>query len=357
MMRFRFRRLLKNCCVFSLVFLFLGGNAGCPDSGGTGGSSNSGSSGTVTHRETNVSGKLAVALGGTAPGADEIVISEVFTTLDLQNNDPDLFDLKPRSGSLTFAGGKGARVIPLKSGIGYVTPVVNGRSESPIEVTIPPQSLIQILIGEARGELAREATRDGSSVKATSVSVTGDAVGAVIRNRINLINAEDSPSLFSAKAEDYTRDPPVSSYDAVIEANEGTVFQFSPVEPGDPSHGAYLDAALRSDVDQSLLISYDQAVITAAAVFNGDTKDPTSGAFAFYSPTSAENEVLKEALQSGTQDLPQGAGTSDANFPALAPVQVLLLTEIAPSTVGGGVPSFVFVRSKKPFDVAVSEEP
>src|SRR3989338_7141842 len=116
---------------------------GCPSLSGTGSDDDG-----VTHRERDVSGKLAVALGGVASGADEIVIDQDFTTLELENNDPDLFELS------------GTRVITLAEGIGYVTPIVNGHRLDPIEVTIPPQKLIQILIGEARGELAREATTE-----------------------------------------------------------------------------------------------------------------------------------------------------------------------------------------------------
>src|SRR5512134_543016 len=93
--------------------------SGCP------GLSDSGDDGDVTRREIDVSGKLAVALGGSADGVDEIVIDEPFTTLTFDNNDPDLFDLE--------VSGKTARVIPLDSGIGYVTPVVNGHARDPVE--------------------------------------------------------------------------------------------------------------------------------------------------------------------------------------------------------------------------------
>lgn len=323
--------------------------SGCPGFSGSDGGSNDGG---VTRREVDVSGKLAVALGGSADGADEIVIDEPFTTLTFKNNDPDLFDLE--------VSGKTARVIPLDSGIGYVTPVVNGHERDPVEITIPPQKLIQILLGEGRGELDREATTEGSGtaekVKPGSVSVTGNAVAAVIRNRIDLINDGGSPSLFLADAGDYESNPPISYYDAVIEATNGSVFQFSPVKPGDPSHAVYLDAEARGDVDPDLHVAYDQAVLTAAAVFNGDTEDPTGGAFAFYSPTASQQTALNEALESGARTLPSGCGTSDANFPAFAPVQVLMLDEIAPSVTGGGVTSFVFVRTRADFEPAVTNE-
>ncbi|HSA58934.1 MAG TPA: hypothetical protein VLJ37_04545 [bacterium] len=305
--------------------------------------------GGVTKGERDVSGKLSVALGGSAPGLETIVIDEPFTALEFENNDPDLFDLR--------VDGNSARILPRASGIGYVTPVVNGRARDPIEITIPPQRLIQILIGEARGELVREATTEpvagGEVVTPGSVSVTGDAVAATIRNRINTINDGGRPSLFLADATDYESDPPLSYYDAVIEATNGSVYQFSPVQPGDPSHSVYLDAEAREDVDEELLIAYDQAALTAAAVFNGETEDPTGGAFAFYSPTPTQAALIQDALATGVKDLPAGCGTSDANFPALAPVQVLLLKDVAPSTAGQDIPSFVFVRSRADFEPAV----
>jgi hypothetical protein len=340
-------------CVSILAF------AGCP------GLSDSEEDGEVTRRERDVSGQLAVSLGGVAPQQGEILIDEALTSLTFENNDPDLFDLEFRPGFSSFSAGKGARVIPRETGIGYVTPFVNGRGRDPIEIVIPPQKLVQILLGEARGELDREATTEGTGdeerVKPGSVSVTGEAVAAVIRNRIDLINEEGSPSLFLADAGDYGSDPPLSYYDAVIEASNGEVFQFSPVKPGDPSHEIYLDAEAREDMDENLLIAYDQAVLTAAEAFSGDVfdleGDPTGGAFAFYSPTPTQSALLEDTLESGSKELPEGCGTSDANFPAFAPVQVLILREIAPSVLGGGVPSFVFVRFRSNLEPAITDEP
>ncbi len=311
---------------------------GCPlDGGGTG---SGGSSGTI-HREKDVSGKLAVALGGSREGVDEIIFDQVFSSLDLANNNADLFSLEFQS--------RGARVIPLQTGIGYVAPTLDGQAMDPVEVTIPPQSLIRILLGEARGELDREATRDAQGhVKTSSVSVTGDALGAVIRNRIDLIALENRPSLFVVNSGDFWSDPPLSQYDAVIAANDGNVYQFSPVDPEDPSFPVFEAAAVRDDLNAGELAAYDQAVLTAAGVFTGDTEDPTNGAFAFYSPTPAQFDLLDQALEDGDTSLPPGCGASDGNFPALAPVQVLVLDEI---------PGFVFVRSRKFIEPAVTNEP
>lgn len=298
-----------------------------------------------------------MAIGGTAEGTDEIVIEESLQLLDFLNEDPELFSLDQREGFESYTAGQGARIIPQRVGIGYVTPVVSGRSWDPIEITIPPQKLIQILVGEARGELDREATLEDDQVKSSSVSVTGDAVGAVVRNRIDLINETAEPGLFGADPVAYESDPPLSYYEAVIEANDGFVYQFSPVDPEDVSNPYYLAAEDRDDLGESALTAYDQAVLTAAGIFNEDTEDPTGGAFGFFSPTEAEYDLLREALEGGTLEMPEGTGTSDENFPSLAPVQVLILDEAAPSADKDGVPSFVFVRSRNRLDPAVTDEP
>lgn len=298
----------------------------------------------VTHRERDVSGKMAIALGGVAAGMDEISIDQDFTTFELENNNPELFELT------------GNRVIPLAEGIGYVTPIVNSHRLDPIEITIPPQKLIQILVGEARGELAREATMEDESVdqvKPTSVSVTGDAVAAVIRNRIDFINETALPELFVVDEFLYEEDPPVSYYEAVIEASDGVIYQFSPVDPEDLSYDIYQAAANRSDLEEEARVAYDQAVLTAAAIFNDDTEDPTSGAFGFYSPTEEQYETLISGLESESSALPPDCGAADSNFPAFAPVQVVILSEVAPSVIKEDVPSFVFVRSKMDFETAV----
>ncbi len=345
--------------IFLLVIPFLVfGTVGCPffenpfpfgDDGGD-----------VKHQEKDVSGKLALALGGVTEGADEIVFDEGVEVLNLKNEDPDLFAVTTRDGYTTYKDGRGGKVIAGRSGIGYVTPILSGETSDsidPIQVTIPPQKLIQILIGEARGELDREATLESGEVKPSSVSVTGDAVGAVIRNRIDLINQENDPQLFLADVDQYGQDPPISYYEAVIEANDGAVYQFSPVDPDDPSQDVYLVAAKRKNLDPSLQSAYDQAVLTAADIFNGDTEDATGGSFAFYSPTPSQHDLLREAWENEATELPDGCGTSDGQFPALAPIQILILEGIAPSLGDNQVPSFVFIRSRDSLDPAVTTTP
>lgn len=347
---------MKRLTLLLLPFLLIG--LGCPPfSTDSSGDPQASPQGNATQQEKDVSGKLALAVGGNMTGSDQITFPSELRLTDLQNNDSDLFSLKPLDGEDSFASGNGGEVVPLKVGIGYVTPMTVARSLDPIQITIPPQELVQILMGEARGELDREATLSDGQVKSSSVSLTGDAVGAVIRNRINLINQSMNPRLFLADSTLYEKDPPLSYYQAVIQANNGTVYQFSPVAPQDPSYPYYQAAAARSLLGRTLLTAYDQAVLTAADIFNGGTKDATNGAFGYYSPTKAQYDALKEALTTQTTTMPQGTGTSDANFPALAPVQVLILSGIASSSDNPIIPSFVFVRSRNNLDPAVTDQP
>lgn len=313
----------------------------------------------VIHREQIVSGKLTVALGGSF--SNEYIFLDSQDVTDVQHNPDDdaLFSISPRNGFTTIAEGHGFKVTPLQEGIGYVRPITNSGLLDAIEITIPPQKLIQILVGEARGEIAREATLENDHVKSTSVSVTGDAVGAVIRNRIRLINENLNPHLFVADPSDYYFNPDISYYDAVIEARHGDAYQFLPVDPEDSSHEEYIQASARLRLSSALEKSYDQAILTAGGIFNGSTEDPTSGSFGFYSPSEEEFRVLRNALGNPENvggQLPEGCGTSDSHFPALAPIQVKLLPEVAPSGINPDVPSFVFIRSRMSTEAAVTGE-
>lgn len=301
----------------------------------------------ATQQEKSVTNTLALALGGTRSDTDLVTANVDLKLLDFVSEDTDLFSIMVPQGQTTFTDAKQAQIVPKQEGIGYVTAQVDGKEFTTTEITIPPQRLIQILFAEAQGELNAEASLDAEGqVKLTSVSVTGDALGSVIRNRIDLINEQENPGLFLANPDLYALNPSVSYYNEVIEANNGMIYQFSPLTPDDPTHDEYEGAAQRTNVKKSSLIAYDQAVLTAADIFNGSTKDPTDGAFGFYSPTPDQYTLLQDARDTEANELPAGCGTSDLNFPAFAPVQVLLLPGIAPSTVHEGIPSFVFVRMR-----------
>lgn len=342
---------MQRAILFPIFFLLILVTNGC--FGGGGGNSPSGS---VTREEKEaVSDKLSLAMGGVAEGHDVVSLGESPNSLDYTTEDVDLLSIAVPEGSQNYLEAKAVQVSAKQEGIGYITPVVNLRSRDPIQVTIPPQKLIQVLVGEARGQMAREAILDEEEVvKTTSLSLTGRALGAVIRNRIEMINETDSPGLFKADPALYESNPPVSYYAAVIEAPD----QFNPVNPTDPTHEKYLEAANRTTIqDDDDLVAYDQAVLTAADIFNEEAEDPTGGAFAFYSPDEEETAALEDALTAGALELPAGAGTSDARFPSLAPVQVLILPGIASATTRDDRPSFVFVRERNKTEAAVTDVP
>lgn len=312
-------------------------------------------SGSVTQQTKDVSGKIALAVGGNGEGRDIYQMGESPRLLNFTTTDTDLFTLALPEGYSSYTESRSVRITPNSPGIGYITPIVDSRERQPVLVTIPPQKLIQILVGEARGQIKREATLDeNEAVKPESVSRTGDALGAVIRNRIELINESENPALFKADTTRYQADPPFSYYEAVIEA-EG---QFASVDPENINNKKYQEAADRTAIrDDDDLIAYDQAVLTAADIFNDATKDPTEGAFAFYTPTVEQQVLLLEALETGVLTLPKDCGASDEQFPELAPVQVLLLKDIASITSRDPRPSFVFVRERSDTEPAVTDIP
>jgi hypothetical protein len=116
-----------------------------------------------------------------------------------------------------------------------------------------------------------------------------------------------------------------------------------------------MDAEQRKLMSGDELIAYDQAVLTAAGIFNGDTEDTTTGAFAFRSPTPEEWNSIAQAWTIHSYDLPSGAGWSDASFPAFAPIQILIHPDVW--TYDDGRPSFVFARMRTSTDAAVSNAP
>lgn len=315
-------------------------------------------------RDRDTNNKLSVALGGVGTGMDEILVNgnNSQEAVDFETENTDLFTFEPLTGKASFTDGNGGRVIPKDIGIAKVWHTLSGKIQTIYEVTVPPQTLIQILVGEGRGQLATEAkvSADGTTLDLSSVSPTGDALGAVIRNRIKLIDEKKSPGLFAADRTRYYSDQPGSSYDAVIEASSKGGYQFSPVDPNDPTHTKYLAAGARDNLkgmETDLLTAYDQAVLTGGDTFNESMEDPTNGAFAFYSPTADQYENLRDALASGTTKFPASAGTSDAQFPAYAPIQVLILESVSDQPSGKKIPSFVFVRKRESGATAVTNRP
>lgn len=307
--------------------------------------------------------KFALAVGGVAPGRDELVIYDAmgnirdFSGKNLEcTAEESIVLIRNRPGFDSPAAGSGVQIVAIDSGVTGVRCKEDGSDiDGVYEVTVPPQNLIQVLVAEASEQLSDEATIDtdkGDDVVALdSSSKTGNAIGAVIRNRIGRINAEDDPGLFEADAKYYDFDAPGSYYDAVITASG----QFAPVHPKDPNHTTFEMAQDRNFLDEEWRIAYDQAVITAAGIFNGDILDTTGGAFAFISPTEEEWLVISESWIMHAPTVPFEAGFSDASFPSLAPVQLLIHPDVW--KYKDGRPSFVFARSRTEADYAIVNTP
>ncbi len=303
-----------------------------------------------------------LALGGVDWGRDELVIYNedgsikdfAGQTLTFETDDIDVVDFSYREDYDSFEAGSGALLDTYKCGVAYIYHYIDGvKQEDIFKVVVAPQSLIKILIGEARGQLQSEAeTDDNGNVKLTSTSITGRAVASVVKNRIDLIDGENNPGLFKnvkVNSSDYYYDEPCSKYDTVVNAHDEIlgVYQFSPVNPNDSSY-TYFDAASSrggmGTLEEDYLKAYDQAVLTAGRVFAGDVNDPTNGAFAFRSPNEDQWILIENALNSGTTEIPYGIGTGDGVFPAYAPTQVLVHPDVA--TYEDGRTTFIFTRQK-----------
>lgn len=306
----------------------------------------------------------SVPLGGTASGNDELVIHDAsgnvvdFTghTLEFQTNNSNV-ELRIRTGFSDFMTGSGALIIPKAVGSTIISYKVDGIEQADkYKVIIPPQSLIQILLGEARGQIESETIVANGRVKLDSASPTGNAIAAVVRNRVLLLEAGYTLSLFVVDTTDWGKNPPSSHWDAVITANNGAIYQFSPVDPSDLSNEVFLSAENRINLtENSLIKAYDQATLTAAGIFINDTVDPTGGSFAFRTPTQAESDCLVQALNENATTLPADCGPGDDNFPTFAPVQVLIHPSVA--KLSDGRPSFVFIRNRDPSEPAVTNAP
>lgn len=302
-------------------------------------------------RVENPTDHFILALGGVTSGWDDLIIRDVMGNPVLFGQsvlncwaESAIVEVTIRPGYFSQSDGSGVRLIPRDVGVTAVRCTVDGTDLGRVyEVTIPPQSLIQILVAEATEQLADEATLDeeigAGVVTLGSESSTGNALGAVIRNRIQRILDDGDPSIFGATPAAFETDPFGSYYDAVITAPD----QFSPVLTSDPTHDLYERASARSQLSAAEKIAYDQAVLTAGGIFNGDIEDPTQGAFAFRSPTVEEWELLQGALASGATSIPEDSGFTDASFPTYAPIQIEIIPEVWKYSEDKR-PSFVFAR-------------
>lgn len=306
--------------------------------------------------------KFFVAVGGVAGGHDELVIYDESNnvrnfqgqTLACAADDPIVL-LKDRPGFASIEEGSGVQIVAIEPGVTAVRCTVDGQDLGiAYEVTVPPQKLIQILVAEAGSIIEDEATvnevEGGSDVPQTSQSKTAEVLGMVIRNRIERINLADDPSMFSAVVQDYDSAPPSSYYDAVIDAPS----QFAPTDEDDPTHEIFKLAQDRNFIEKSWYVAYDQAVITASSIFNGDITDTTSIAFGFYSPTDEQWTAVSNALGWGTE-IPADAGITDEDFPSLAPIQFLIHPDV--KKYDDGRPTFIIIRSRQSSDPAITRVP
>jgi hypothetical protein len=211
-------------------------------------------------------------------------------------------------------------------------------------------------MGEARGQIYSEAQVSDGHVSLDSESPTANAVASVIRNRVLLIEGGQPYSLFVVDESDWLTDEPASHWDAVITAEESGMYQFSPLDPSSYSYDIYYASENRDNLsEESDIIAYDQAVLTAGHIFDNQVEDPTVGAFAFRSPTLEESDCLTETLEKNYTILPSDCGPGDENYPAFAPIQILIHPSVA--FLDDGRPSFVFYRNRTEEESVVTNAP
>ncbi len=330
-----------------------------PGNGDSGGSSPA-----TTTPAIEATATYSIATGGVESGRDELVIYDGSGTikdftghsLTFQADNQNL-ELQVRDGFTSLTAGSGAKIIPHVTGITIVSYSIDGAEQTDkYKVIVPPQSLIQALMGEARGQIVTEAQIVDSHVSLKSESITGNAVGAVIRNRVLLLIAGQPLNLFEVDKTAWDANPPASHWDSVITATASGAYQFSPVDPASTSYPAYTAAATRVGLtDTADLTAYDQAVLTSAGIFTNDIADPTGGAFGFRTPSAEEFVCLGIALATQITIMPPDCGVSDADFPDLKPIQVLIHPLV--TKIPDGRPSFVFVRSREWTEPAVTNIP
>lgn len=301
-----------------------------------------------------------VPLGGAAPGRDELILTDESGALanlsghDLRFEiDTDVVGLLPRPDFPDFASGSGAKIYPQKAGFAAISYYIDGEEQDgKFLAIVPPQSLIQMMVAEAGAQLTAEATVDSNyHVTPDSKSETADAIGAVTRNRVKAVSGSLDYSLFYIDPPSWLADPPASYYDAVIAAEEYGIYQYSPVDPNDPTHETYTNAEARAFLPDDYHRAYDQASLSAAYIFSEDTEDPTGGAYGFFSPDGDEWECIESAYTSGTILIPVGCGVSDGDFPELAPIQLIMVESLW--KYPDGRPAFIFIRSRNILDTAV----
>ncbi len=336
----------------TFIFIILILLSACGGMTGTDSSSNNDPIPAASPLQFDFDTKMKLALGGTLTGWDELLIDglEASDSVDLVFEPEGVATgniIDASASSITF------RINPETAGITQLKYKLNGVLQNKvIKIVIPPQEMIQVLMGEARSIIPQEITLDSEGrVERSSTSFTAQALLNVVRNRIKLMEERNEASLFVVDSDEFVSANLAERYRLVIQANRNGIYQFSPVDPDDPSFSAYSAAAQRSGLSASRMLVYDQALLTAADVFDESLEDNTSESFGFYSPTKSEYENLLTGLNS--TELPEDVGRSDNTFPTLAPIQILILENISPQTFDEELPSFVFVKSRTSAEAAV----
>jgi len=180
---------------------------------------------------------------------------------------------------------------------------VNGQfSSNSTKVVVPPQILIQMLYGEAHGQVA------------IGDNISQLAVGVVARNRFS------QPQWFSG----------VATYQAAI-----TPDQFMGISPITNGPSPELD--------------------NAAAVFAGTTTVSVANAGCFFSPTAGGWATIQAALASGTKD-----NFSVERDPSCYSTQKQFVVKqsVGNNADGSGAPAFIFQQQRNPAtDPAVIQIP
>ncbi len=296
-------------------------------------------------------GTLHLAVGGVLADHDtfEIKPPDGITAADISLNTDNADQL---TLAITAEDPITVQATPSQGGTNTIRIFANSEELDQVNTITPPQAMIQILVAEARGQLATEAHLKDDNVSVGSISATGEAIASVIKNRVMRLQDGADPALFEVDGAAFASHPPDSEYEAVIEATRDGSYQFSPIHPDNTNHQLYIDAAQRANLSDDELLAYDQAVMSAAFIFGGGVSDPTEGAFAFFSPTKTQYDAIEAALLSETKELDPATGISDDNFPALAPIQILILSKIN-EVPDEDYPAFVFIRSRTDIQPAV----
>jgi hypothetical protein len=189
------------------------------------------------------------------------------------------------------------------SGIFNALAVVNGQTSSnSVQITVPPQILIQMLVGEAVGQ-----TGPGDTSQL--------AIASSAKNRFGDSNFPGGTT---------------ATYQAVIIPNQ--YFGASNTTPNGP----------------------EPELSNAVSIFNGTTGDIVGGSKCYWSPTAAQWAIVQQALNTNAAAFPDNTGAPGCW--AGQGRQIVYKTSVGTNTRGGdfaGAPAFLFLRQSSATPVVV----